>query len=239
MRRSSPAPADARRGRLPAARESSRGLAKSDDPRGRRQATRRMGARSARNDAHSSADRSAASVAAAASAVRPATSPFLYRITAWETGGDGGNAGSAAGADSSGRGAGADGSGTAEATGGATAERRAQARAPRLQGWRRPIGPWRPCRSGRPRLRARGTLGGSAPRARRRFNVGRAAAPAPAPTTSRCTGARSASLKRPSEAAAAGDALEASTQPREAPGKRRRQRPEAGQIARLSWVQSS
>ena len=70
---------------------------------------------SARKDAHSSADRSATSVADAASAVRPATSPFLYRIAAWETGAGGGKAASAAGADSSGPGVGADGSGTAAA----------------------------------------------------------------------------------------------------------------------------
>jgi hypothetical protein len=79
------------------------------------------GCASARKDAHSSADRSAGSVAEAASVVRPATSPFLYKIAAWETGGGKGKAGSAAGADSSGP-IGADGSGTAIWAGRAVAE---------------------------------------------------------------------------------------------------------------------
>ena len=129
---------------------------------------------------------------------------------------------------------GADGSRAAAcAAGGATRRQARQAPAPRPQGRRRRTGPCASLRSGQPRQTAQGRSAVS----RRRWKAieGRPRVAAPASTeTAEHREARSASVR----AGLGGSGDAPVRRPRNA-GKRRRQGPEAGRIARLSWVQSS
>ena len=251
MRRPSPATSDARPVRLPAARESSRGLASSDGPQGRRRAMRRTDARPRARTPIPAPIARPESLAAAASAARPATSPLLYRIAAWETGGGGGKAASAAGADSSGPGVGRDGSEPPRPQRrgpgrGAKHRRRAfkvgiseldlKVRVgPRSLGRRRGDAAQArlPCRRAMAEESRRDAL---IPKSRRRRdNWGRRPSDARGLCRRRVEARQSGARSSVATSGGGRTPFRRRTQS----GKRRRQRPEAGRIETWSWVQSS